>query len=104
MARRLLVTQILLEHRYLRAPALVCEDESLLVEDVTMCNEHIIRWDVADEVEKWTDGIRPDFVADCRDHLLIVEVVVSHEPDDNKPAQLDRHAFPSRPVRRRRPG
>ncbi|WP_423382140.1 competence protein CoiA family protein [Burkholderia sp. LMG 32019] len=94
-ALHLLAKQILLEHRHLRAPALVCVDESLLEEDITVCDEHIISWDVAGEVEKWMGGIRPDFVADCGDQLLIVEVVVTHEPDDSKLAQLDSLAIPA---------
>ncbi|WGS45210.1 competence protein CoiA family protein [Burkholderia sp. JSH-S8] len=94
-ALHLLAKQILLEHRHLRAPALVCVDESLLEEDITVCDEHIVSWDVAGEVEKWMGGIRPDFVADCGDQLLIVEVVVTHEPDDSKLAQLDSLAIPA---------
>ncbi|MCA8494019.1 competence protein CoiA family protein [Burkholderia arboris] len=94
-ALHLLAKQILLEHRHLRVPALVCVDESSLDEDITVCNERTMRWDAPGEVEKWMDGIRPDFVVDCGDHLLIVEVVVTHKPDDNKLAQLDRLAMPA---------
>jgi hypothetical protein len=86
---------ILLEYRHLCAPALVCSDENSLVEAITVCDEHTIQWDAAGEAEKWMDGIRPDFVADCGGQLLIVEVVVTHEPDDNKLAQLDRLAIPA---------
>ncbi|MFA8327418.1 competence protein CoiA family protein [Burkholderia ubonensis] len=94
-ALHLLAKQILLEHRHLRAPAVVCVDGSLLEENIMVCDEHVIHWVTAGEVEKWMDGIRPDFVADCGDHLLIIEVVVTHEPDDNKLAQLDRLAIPA---------
>lgn len=94
-ALHMLAKQILLEHRHLRTPALVCVDENSLVAAITVCDEHTIRWDAAGEAEKWMDGIRPDFVADCGDQLLIVEVVVTHEPDDNKLAQLDSLAMPA---------
>ncbi|WP_185702635.1 competence protein CoiA family protein [Burkholderia sp. Bp8991] len=94
-ALHLLAKQILLEHRHLRAPALVCVDESSLGEDITLCNEHVIRWAATGEAEKWMDGIRPDFVADCGNQLLIVEVVVTHEPDNDKLVQLDRLAMPA---------
>ena len=94
-ALHLLAKQILLEHRQLRVPALVCMDESSLDDDVKVCDERIIRWDAAGELEKWMDGIRPDFVADCGAQMLIVEVVVTHAPDANKLAQFDRLAMPA---------
>ena len=94
-ALHLLAKQILVEHRHLRAPSLVSVDESSLKKNITLCNEHVIHWTAAGEAEKWMDGIRPDFVANCGEHLLIVEVVVTHEPDDNKLAQLDRLAIPA---------
>lgn len=94
-ALHLLAKQILLEHRHLRVPALVCADESSLEEDIMVCDEHIIRWEAPGDVEKWMDCIRPDFVADCGKQLLIVEVVVTHEPDDSKRARLDCLAIPA---------
>jgi hypothetical protein len=94
-ALHLLAKQILLEHWHLRVPALVCVDDSSLDENITVCDEHTIRWHAAGEPEKWMDGIRPDFVADYGDQLLIIEVVVTHEPDTNKLAQLDRLAMPA---------
>lgn len=94
-ALHMLAKQILVEHRHVRVPALVCADENSLVDAITVCDEHTIRWDAADEAEKWMDGIRPDFVANCGDQLLIVEVVVTHEPDTNKLAQLDLLAMPA---------
>lgn len=94
-ALHMLAKQILLEHRHLCAPALVCLDEGALEEGIMVCDEHVIHWAAAGEAEKWMDGIRPDFVAECGDQLLIVEVVVTHEPDGNKLAQLDRLAIPA---------
>ncbi|MDF3099064.1 competence protein CoiA family protein [Burkholderia sp. BCCIQ04A] len=94
-ALHMLAKQILLEHRHLRVPALVCTDESSLEEDITVCDERIIRWEAPGDVEKWMDGIRPDFLADCGEQLLIVEVVVTHEPDDIKRARLDSLAIPA---------
>lgn len=94
-ALHLFAKQILLEHGHLRVPALVCVDESSLEEDIAVCDEHTILWDAAGEAEKWMEGIRPDFVADCGDQLLIIEVVVTHAPDDKKQAQLDRLAMPA---------
>ncbi|WP_175239317.1 MULTISPECIES: competence protein CoiA family protein [Burkholderia cepacia complex] len=94
-ALHMLAKQILLDHRHLRVPALVCVDEGSLEEGVMVCDEHVIHWAAAGEAEKWMDGIRPDFVADCGDQLLIVEVVVTHEPDSNKLAHLDCLAIPA---------
>ncbi|WP_238467391.1 competence protein CoiA family protein [Paraburkholderia tagetis] len=91
----LLAKQILLEHRHLRSPALICVDDSSLREDITVCEEHTIRWDVEGEAEKWMDSIRPDFVVDCGEQLLIVEVIVTHEVDAYKLAQLERLATPA---------
>ncbi|MEM5371635.1 competence protein CoiA family protein [Paraburkholderia azotifigens] len=94
-ALHLLAKQILVEHRHLRAPSLVSVDETSLKQNITLCDEHVIHWAAAGETEKWMDGIRPDFVADCGEQLLIVEVVVTHEHDDNKLAQLNRLAMPA---------
>lgn len=94
-ALHLLAKQILLECRQLRAPALVCRDDSSLREDITVCEEQTICWHAAGKAEKWVDGIRPDFVADYGDQLLIIEVVVTNEPDPHKLAQLERIGMPA---------
>ncbi|VVD61118.1 hypothetical protein PEP31012_00106 [Pandoraea eparura] len=95
-ALHILAKQILVESDTLRAPALVCQlHEQPSGEDITLCVEHTLRWDVAGEAEVWVDGIRPDFRGVCQGETIFVEVTVTHEPDRPKLEALKRLQTPA---------
>jgi len=95
-ALHLLAKQILVESDTLRAPALVCQlHKQPSREDITLCVEHTLHWDVAGEAEVWVDGIRPDFRGICQDKVIFVEVTVTHEPDLPKLGALKRLQTPT---------